>query len=204
MFGKNIDLAPLVPDIVDMFKLVAAARSEPSKPFIQKDPLLFLHMQAWLDIFKGLGDAPRFVWIHRHPKKCITSLASLYFQLGQLFTFEVDTQRVASAITVSLARGLDQLMDYRQSLSAADDREQFIDIAMHDLVADPVATVQRIYDFYGIVFDERARESVTQYCAANPKSKHPNKFANDDFVGTDVAQVEREFGRYIARYKQYF
>ena len=115
-----------------------------------------------------------------------------------------DSSAVARTMTSSLAQGIKNLMNYRSTLSAVKEKAIFLDVSMKDLVKDPEGTVAQIYKFYGIDFDDHARQTVVDYCAANPRSNHPNRHATVEFIGTDERQVEKEFAEYIEKYSKYF
>ena len=86
----------------------------------------------------------------------------------------------------------------RDALPAA----QTIDLPFHELMADDVGAVGRIYERAGLAMTSAARGALDAFMAANPRGKHGQVIYDlrGDF-GLEPADVRKRFADYVARFR---
>lgn len=127
------------------------------------------HLHYLPALFKVFPDAS-VVRLHRDPCEAVPSLCSLVASYRRLFSPRVNHDEIGRTILDMFA---DNMM---RSMAVPDDRAgQTIDIHFTDLVAEPIATVKRIYVRFGYPYGAAFEEEMVRYLEtqrAAPKSRH--------------------------------
>jgi Sulfotransferase family len=74
---------------------------------------------------------------------------------------------------------------------------QLCNIQYHDLVADPIACIARLYDYFGLELSAESRAAMQAYVQANPRSARPAHQYNPQ-------AFEKSERRAYDRYQKYF
>lgn len=73
-------------------------------------------------------------------------------------------------------------------------------MSYHDVMANPVSTVERIYDHAGLKMKAEHAQAIRQWLAYNPASKHGTyKYSTDEF-GLNPDSINRQFKDYVDRF----
>lgn len=131
---------------------------------------------------------------HRDPCRVVPSICSLQFLFVEPMFRNLDGygEAVASSLADHLRRGLDG----RDRFPA----ERVFDLAYEDLVADPLESVRRIHDHFGLEFTSRHRQRCEQWLAANPRHKHGvHKYSLEQF-GLTEQRIDELYGFYTDRF----
>lgn len=131
---------------------------------------------------------------HRDPCQVVPSVCNL-----QLLFVEPMFRNLAGygeAVANSLADRLRRGLEGRDRFPA----EQVFDLAYEDLVAQPLESVQRIHDHFGLEFTPRHRQRCEQWLAANPRHKHGvHKYSLEQF-GLTEQRIDELYGFYTDRF----
>ncbi len=155
------------------------------------------HMWALDHLLETYPDAC-IVSTHRDPVKVATSFASLATLLRSLASDAVDAREVAADWTPRLAKVLDRATQVRDSGRFS--QERFFDVQFPDLLADPMAVVERIYDHFGFELSGAAADAMRAFIAENPQGKHGHHRYTPEEYGLDVARERERFEGYTARF----
>lgn len=166
----------------------------PGSPWVIKSPG---HLWSLSALLAEYPDA-RLVATHRDPLKVVSSITSLTTTLRAMASNEVSPIELAREWSHWNARAYDLAVDARESgLVPAD---QVIDLHFKEFVADPIATVRRIYDRFDLELTPAALARMQAYLAANPDDKHGkhgHRFAD---TGLDVTDERAKVRRYVERF----
>lgn len=78
-----------------------------------------------------------------------------------------------------------------------------LDLRFRDLIADPVAVVNRVYEYAEIAFTDETRDAVSTWWREHPSDKHgQHRYELGDY-GLTREQVETVYADYIAAYGDY-
>jgi hypothetical protein len=78
--------------------------------------------------------------------------------------------------------------------------ERFFDVSYHDVMADPVEIVERIYARYGLTVSGAHADRIRQWLQANSQTKHGvHKHSPEDF-GMEAKAINRQFSKYTDRF----
>ena len=138
----------------------------------------------------------RLIQLHRDPLRAMPSIASLNTVLRRAFSDEVDPHEVGADWCDRWARALSRFMDERDRLP----EDTFIDVVHEEIVAAPLATVERIYDILGWPLSAETRAAMEAFLMANPRNKHGAHRYSPEAYGLDRDTVIRRFATYGERF----
>jgi hypothetical protein len=181
--------APVAPAYRD-YRAMLAALAQPGRRLTLKDPFHARHLE---ELFAVIPDA-MVVITHRDPLEVVPSFHKLTRTMQQVLTDELDVGRMVDLNTRWLRDVVDRMMGARGKVPAG----RVLDVAYGDLVADPVATVERVRAHFGLPRGEAEISRVRRFVDENPQRKHGhNPYAASDF-GQTPEQLAAIFGEYRA------
>lgn len=162
--------------------------------WVLKSPIHLRTLDALLDEYP---DA-RLIFTHRDPAKTIPSVASLFYTVGGIGTDALDATSVGHEHLDWWADALDHAMEVR---ARNDDKaDQFIDIQFEEVIADPVAVLEGVYERFGMPWSDDVERRMRSFLADNPRGKHgAHKYELDDF-GLQLGEIRERFGSYCEKY----
>ena len=142
-----------------------------------------------LDALRLAYPDARIVVAHRDPLKVLPSVARLTQEVRRPFTRRIDRAGIGAQIGGDWAAGAQRLVAAdREGLWPA---EQVFHVGYKSLTREPVATMERLYAFFGLEMTERYRARLADLVARKPDGGYGrNVYRFEDF-GLDPA-VERE------------
>ncbi|NKY58920.1 sulfotransferase family protein [Nocardia flavorosea] len=167
--------------------------NDPDRRWVLKNPSHLFALDALLAVYP---DA-LIIQMHRQPRTIVASVCSLNEQATDGWSEKFRGPVVGEAQLELWSRGARTFLADRAKHPAA----QFVDVYYEDFVTDPIATVERIYDHFGIEFTEAAR---TQMAGLHSEStsgaaRPAHKYSLADF-GLTADQVDEAFAPYLAEH----
>lgn len=154
------------------------------------------HMM-WLEDLMAVFPDARFVQTHRDPAKVLGSVSSLFWAMYSAMSDRMDPAREGRQQLEQWSWGLDRMMAFRETLPA----DRMIDVYFRDTLADPVGTVHRIHEHFGMEITPQVEQGVQRYLADNPRDKHgTHTYSLADF-GLTREQVDSTFAEYKQRFE---
>lgn len=166
----------------------------PGERWALKSPQHLWHIQH---VHREYPDA-LFVQTHRDPMRVLVSISSLVATLRRLASDEVSLPRVAEYYARALAKGYDNTVAYRRSGRLPE--SQVVDLYFHDFIRDPVGTVRRAYEHFGLELSEASAGAMRSFLGANPADKH----GRHEYRFADTGMDEREVRAMFRGYQSYF
>jgi hypothetical protein len=83
----------------------------------------------------------------------------------------------------------------------ASDPARFLDVDYRRFLADPMATVERIYAHFALPLDGGVADAMRAHVAANPQSKHGRHDYSLAEYGLDAEAVRARFREYTSRFE---
>jgi hypothetical protein len=155
------------------------------------------HMLWLKDMFAVFPDAC-LVMCHRDPLKALASLSDLLYEMRRLFSDQVEPGDFGM-IEIN-AYGANQATAFRER---PEYKNRFFDVNFLDVQKDPMGTVKRIYDHFGIDLGaERElamRESLERDRERHGKSGRHSYSAEK--VALDLERLNRHWSPYLERYR---
>jgi len=155
------------------------------------------HLGRLQELFAVYPDA-RVVITHRDPLRVIGSLASLMATLQRMRSDHVDYDAMVQGMAFGFHYLVGKVMKQRDAGAVPNAR--IVDVRYADLVRDPVGTVRRLYEGWGLPFDEPLAARIRQRLAGRQhgqRGAHRYSFAD---TGLDLAEQREKFAAYLQRY----
>lgn len=140
----------------------------------------------------------RIVFTHRDPVKSMTSYASLTTIVRSGLSTQCDPHEVAADWIPRLAKAIHHGVEVRSSTEWPD--AVFLDVMFSDFITDQFATVERIYDAFGLPMTDEGATRMKAFIAANPPGVHGTHDYTPEQYGIDPTAVRAEFADYIERF----
>jgi hypothetical protein len=146
-------------------------------------------------LFATFPDAT-VIHMHRDPVETIASGASLNRALWRMVSDDVDAKRVGAQWLERMVWTNGRALAYRREARDA----RFVDVGFREAVADPLATVARIYDATDIGFSSEARAAMEAWLARDARRKRPAHRYTPETFGLEADRIRTAFADYVARF----
>jgi hypothetical protein len=130
-------------------------------------------------LFSTYPDA-HVVITHRDPLRVIGSLADLMATLHFMHSDHVDHAVLVEFMAMGLEMQMDAVTAERDAGTIPDG--QISDVVYRDLVAEPVATLERLYARWGLAVSEPFRAALGAYLEA----RHTSRASGHDYSFSDT------------------
>jgi hypothetical protein len=154
------------------------------------------HHAIALEALTAVYPDARLVLLHRDPVVLSASVCSLISTLSGTFTDADHTGYVAEHWPAMLEESVARIEAFR----AAHPEHPIVDVQYADLVRDPLRTVEDLYAACGEELDAGARDAITAYVTAHPKTEFGTHGYDLTEFGLDVHELTERFGAYVDRY----
>jgi sulfotransferase family protein len=179
----------------ELLKLLDFQR--PGERWLLKSPA---HLWA-VDVLLELFPDACIIWAHRDPRELVASYCSMMQALSHVRESVVPAE-LGPTVLEYLARSVEQGMAARAALPA----ERFHDLYYEDFVADPLRSVERSYEAFGLPRSDSTAEQLREHVAKSPRNRHgEHKYTLEEFglcreqVLERFASYSERFGRFTAR-----
>lgn len=169
--------------------------NQPPQQWVLKSPAHMWCLDALLDEYP---DAV-VIQTHRDPLKVVASVSALVAHLRQMASDQTSVADAAEGFADDIFVGLDRSMDARDNGTLAPDR--VVDVRFTDFVADPLATIKRIYEQLGLELTADAEARQRSFLDAHPGDGGGGgtryRFEN---TGLDAGDLRERSQRYQERF----
>ena len=150
----------------------------------------------WLDALLEVFPDALLVQTHRNPTQVLASVSSLMSAMRSSVSDAVDPRAIGREQLDAWTWGMQRTMAVRDRLPA----DRVVDVRYEDTVADPVGTVTRVYEHFGLELTPAVEQGVRDYLAANPRDKHGAHAYTLEEFGLDRDEVDAAFAGYRERF----
>jgi hypothetical protein len=149
------------------------------------------HHLEWLDTLLEVFPDARIVQTHRDPVKTLASFCSMIAHGRGVFSDVVDPREIGAHWAKKTQRMVTRALETRKKRN-----DSFLDVSYYDLMEEPMAQVERIYQFIGRELTPQIRACMERSRKENPKDKHgKHTYKLADF-GLDRDTVDAGFAAY--------
>jgi len=132
-------------------------------------------------LFRAFPES-QIVITHRDDKQVIASLCKLMSTYTTIFQIKANKNHIARMAMNFVRVTKQRIIEYRRGLSPEQDRARFCDVDYEELVLDPIGTVQRVYQHFGLPISKRFLQSMKEHIQDNPQGKHGrHKYSLEEF-----------------------
>jgi hypothetical protein len=162
---------------------------EPDRRWLLKDSTHLFNLRAFLDVYPDAC----IVQTHRDPVKAIASVCSLCWSARKPLNQPEDRHAFGRATLALWERAILGRLAVRRDCEAA----QFFDLPFEALVSDPLASIDAIYEHFGIERSEAADARMRAFRGENPQHKHGVHAYGVEDWGLDADEIRERFAPYI-------
>lgn len=150
-----------------------------------------------LDAIREVYPDARMVFVHRDPLKVLLSVAKLTEVLRRPFTRRVDVREIGAQESARWLEGTQRMMSVAD---CAGFRQPIYHVHHEALVADPVGTVRKLYEHFGLTLAPNVAESLRRYATHLPNGGYgPRAYRFEDH-GLDPAAEREKFRGYVEHF----
>ncbi len=140
----------------------------------------------------------RFVHTHRDPTKFVASVANMMAATRFIRSDVVDPLAFGPAMALGFRYMLEHVIALRENGTIAADH--IADIHFRDLMADPIAAIEDVYEHLELPFAPGFDRIILSYLAEKPKDKFGKHQYDPAALDIDDTQIRLDFDKYVARY----
>jgi hypothetical protein len=194
VWRSGIDQSPIYDWHKRHLQTLQWVADRPTTRWVVKAPS---HLSALPLLFATYPDA-RVVLMHRDPLRVIGSLSDLMATLHYMHSDHVDHGVLVEFMAMGMELQMDPVAAERDAGTVPDD--QIADVLYKDLVADPLAVIERLYASWGLAVTPAFRDALDVYLAA----RHAGRTSGHDYsfsdTGLDLATHRALVAPYQARF----
>jgi hypothetical protein len=163
---------------------------DPDTTWVFKSPM---HVNRLPALFAVYPDA-RIVRTHRDPARTLPSMVSTLVNGRLVRSDGIDPLATAATTRMGQEMMLNALVEDTSS------EGRVTEVQYVDLLADPVATINRAFDEIGVAMSPELPDLVTRYLAEKPQNRHgAHRYSLEEF-GLDAGEVRTALAPYIERF----
>lgn len=137
----------------------------------------------------------RFVMTHRDVASVIPSVADLYYELRKAYSNEVDLPAIGRETADFCELGMRRMIAFRNAGNDA----RFFDIQFTPFQQDPLAVLEKLYDFLGEELTGQTRESMLAWRKNTPRDAGYER-TDMALFGFDADRLRQRFSFYSSRF----
>ena len=151
-----------------------------------------------IDALLGAYPDALIVQTHRDPRRVVPSVSSLEWTLRQVASDALDPRALGKQQLRAWSKTLRMGMRAREKRAAQ--ASQFLDLHFHEIAADALGCVRRIYAHFGLSLTPEFELRMRDYVAAHPREEHgAHRYTLAGF-GLSTQEVDDAFADYVARF----
>jgi len=155
------------------------------------------HLSSLPLLFATYPDA-KVVITHRDPLRVVGSLADLMATLHYMHSDHAEHAVLVEFMAMGMEMQMDGVTAERDSGAIPDDH--ITDVIYRELIAEPMATVERLYGAWGLPMSDVFRENLSTYIAVRHTDRAPRHDYSFADTGLDLATHRALVAPYQERY----
>jgi hypothetical protein len=167
------------------------------RPRVMKSPQFVLDLAV---VARLLPDAV-IAQNHRDPVDLVGSYCSTYESARRRSCATIDRVALGRERLAQLRAMTQHALTVRADADARGDGGRFVDVRYAELVSEPLAVVERLYDAAGVDLDREPRTAMRDWLAAHPQHQAGRHTYDLAAYGLDRATVETALADYLNRFQ---
>jgi hypothetical protein len=155
------------------------------------------HVHGLEKLFSVFPDA-RIIQTHRNPLQVLRSSTELTRVLQGLYARPAEPDQVAARETRLLAESTERFLQFRDAHPELADR--FVDIKYSELVAEPLAAINQIYQRLDLPLSQAAVTRMRELASKRTRYRGVANHFNLTHLGGEAEAQAQRFERYCARF----
>lgn len=163
----------------------------PESHWILKSPVHCL----WLDSLSSAFPGSRIIFTHRDPAETIASYCCLQESyVGHLwYPGKLNRAVIGQFIMRMWKLAAERTLEWQKHT----DPKMFYNAHYLDITRDPIGTVKKIYNHFGMALPDKETEAFRGWLKENPQGKHGRRAYTPEMYGLSAEGIRKEFRGYI-------
>jgi Sulfotransferase family len=171
----------------------------PKGRWVIKSPHHLFDLKGMVEAYPDIG----LIWTHRDPVLTLSSLSSFFAALQAAVGQGNDLHAIGRSVVDMWCTAVVRATRVRADDPGIDGR--IIDIAHRDVVLDPIASMRKIYDRFGLSFTPQVEQLMVDFLKENPAASRLGKHKHSPAqFGIDAAEVRSRLADYYERFGHLF
>jgi hypothetical protein len=166
----------------------------------RKQPDLWLfkapHHKFHLEALSKAYPDIRFVMTHRDPAKVVPSYTSLVSTIFPPAASERDLHALGSEVSEHLREGMTHAIEERARIG----EDRFLDVHHRELVAEPRATVRRVYEWLELELRPDVAQAIFDWQGAHGMGTEGRHRYTAEQFGLSTDEIRQDYDFYIRRF----
>jgi hypothetical protein len=154
------------------------------------------HHNFHLEAIEAAYPDARFIMTHRDPGKSVPSWASIVSAIFPPAQGGRDMQRLGREVSEHLRVGVEHAIAARARLG----EDRFLDVHHRRLIADPLGTLRRIYEFLDLELRPSVEDAMLDWQRTNRSGARGTHHYTAEQFGLSARQLRSEYDFYIRRF----
>jgi hypothetical protein len=150
------------------------------------------HHQENLDALFAVFPDAKVIHTHRDPLKVVPSFSSMMAHAGAMLASDIDARTVGRRVADQMVNSVERAIATRANTPS----DSVLDVYYDDLIEDPLAVMQRIYDFIGLEWNSESAARMRGWISGNPQHKYGTHHYELDDFGLDADELGARFKHY--------
>jgi hypothetical protein len=165
---------------------------KPPELWLFKAPHHKFHLEALTNAYPDV----RFVMTHRDPAKVVPSYTSLVSTIFPPPAGERDLHALGAEVSEHLREGMAHAIEERTRIG----EDRFLDVHHRELVAEPRATVRRVYEWLELELQPEVAETIFDWQDAHAMGTEGRHRYTAEQFGLSADQIRHDYDFYIRRF----
>ncbi|MDX1694450.1 MAG: sulfotransferase [Ketobacteraceae bacterium] len=166
---------------------------KPARHWVLKTP----HHLEYLDVILEIFPEALIVQTHRDPQKTTGSFCSMVAHGRGVFSDQVDAREVAEHWVRKVRRLMEKSILVREAAPPG----RFVDVSYYNLLQDPLAEVERIYQRAAIVLEPAAKQAMLATSKQNRQHRYGRHVYHLEDFALSREDIEKQYGFYRDKYQ---
>ncbi len=169
----------------------------PPLRWVLKSPWHLLGLEAVLNVYP----AARIIQTHRDPMEALPSCASFTREFREAQYPRVELEAVGREwLRINIKWFENGIAARDKAEKQKNNSHRFHDVYYKDLLADPIAVVEKIYEDFALELSGETVDRMRAYMKENPQNKHGKHHYSLEQFGLDRETVTHRFAPYYERF----
>ena len=152
------------------------------------------HMDEFIQMFPDT----KVIHTHRTPVETMASYCSMVQYGKKIFLPSCDPHQIGDHWLRKNQKLMSGCLDFRSRHKGL-----FMDVSYHNLVKDPIAQAQAIYQFLNLRWTDNHSSLAVEFCKQHKKNKYGKHVYSLSDYGLEASQVEGAFSDYLNQFESY-
>lgn len=154
------------------------------------------HLRCLKALFREFPGAC-VIQTHRDPARVVPSYASLLAHFSAVYEERVDRAQIGQLAARLWIGRMEQGMRDRAELGR---ESQFFDLQFEEVLADPVGSLRRAFDAFGLPLSQEALRTMTKWSLSHAPGRHGAHAYSAEDYGLDAKALSEAFQPYRERF----